>query len=437
MLSTYMDSKPVAVSHDGVEVITSDGHRVVLSKATASLSDAWAKGSEEEVLHVTVPSHTLKDLVEAADALVARFFSPRPAAEVQSALEILRRLSLPRRFAVLRAAIVLEFRTVARMAATAISEVLRGRSAEVLRVVLDAADDMTAEERSAAISEPLLTPPSADDDGEIHGSRGGGGGGSASGDQSVDGGNDHSLDSDAACWAICLSELDARSLRTLKAVSREWRARARRVLGDEASAWRRHPEWSAGSWAAEWFLPRLSAEDEMRRKCALLALDSLEAAVELPQFLPELLPCLSAESRSSHRALALRALSRMETPTLELYGSTIREALEHNLEPHEVDSTQTRTLMAKLGMLAADDHRDGNDEESGAAVSEAAEADAAAARVIQQAERPAQSSKRTRQDSTDGEPKRQRLSANDLRRKLRRGVDGLERSRWANDGQAW
>ena len=137
MLKTYTDSEPRMVSRQYIEVVTSDGHRVMLSRAAASLSDAWSEQLEEGDMQVAVPSRTLEDLCRVAEALVSRFFTPRPASASSSAVEILRSLSLPRRIDVLRAAKFLEFRTVARMAATAISEVLRGRSADVLRVVLE------------------------------------------------------------------------------------------------------------------------------------------------------------------------------------------------------------------------------------------------------------------------------------------------------------
>lgn len=385
LLSTYADSELHMVSRDCIEVVTSDGQRLKMSRAAASLSDAWSEQEaiEEGTVHVAVPSRTLQDLSQVAEALVSRFFTPRPASASSSAVELLRALSLPRRIAVLRAAKFLEFRTVACMAATAISEVLRGRSADVLRVVLDAPTDLTPEERAAALSEPLLTPPTAEDE-------------AAATDD-----GDYQFSCDDACWASCLADLDARSLRTLKAVSRAWRARARRVLGDESSAWRGNPEWSAGCWAAEWFLPRLSSEDEMMQKRALLTLDSLEATVELPQFLPELLPHLSAESRSSARALTLRALSRMEAPTLELHGDALRTALAENLEPHEAEAPQSRLLMAKLGMIAFDaPAAEGGDDSSEQAC------DAKGRR------------KRSRSAAAAGSDAQSSLPPNDLRRKL-------------------
>ena len=109
--------------------------------------------------------------------------------------------------------------------------------------------------------------------------------------------------------------------------------RARHVLGDPQSAWRRAPEWSAGAWAVTWFGERLSSDDSMMRKRALLALDALEPAVELPHFVPLLLAILTPEERSSNRALALRGLSRLEPLTLASHAEEARAALAH-LEPH-------------------------------------------------------------------------------------------------------
>jgi hypothetical protein len=135
-------------------------------------------------------------------------------------------------------------------------------------------------------------------------------------------------------------------LRTLKAVSRAWRRRARSTLGDPHSLWRRTPEWSAGMWAKAWFGERLASEDETRRKVALLSLDALEHSVELPEFIPLLLPRLRDE-RSSARALAMRALCRCEALTLAQHAVEIRGALAE-LEPFEADSQAARTLELKL-----------------------------------------------------------------------------------------
>ena len=73
------------------------------------------------------------------------------------------------------------------------------------------------------------------------------------------------------------------------------------------------------------------------RKRALLGLDALEPIVELPFYLDALIKCLK-EERSSHRALALRALARLEPLTLTMNGvDALTEGLSM-LEPHEADS---------------------------------------------------------------------------------------------------
>ena len=394
MLSTYTDSTPLTVTHDSVEVISSDGKIVRLTRATASLSDAPMYPSAPCV-HAAAPAQTLVDLVAVADALVSRFFTSRPTTASLSALEKLRRLSLPRRMAVLRASQLLEFRSVARMATIAISEVLRGKSCQVLQIILEAEDDLTPQERAQALAEPLFTPPTAEDEVEV---------------DTADG----LVRSDADCWGACLADLDARSLRNLKAVSRLWRARARRVLGDACSAWRANPEWSAGTWAVDWFVPRLSSDDETMRKRALLALDSLEATVELPYFVPDLMQCLHAQSRSSARALALRALSRMESLTLELVGDALRDALEHNLEPHEIASERTRTLMTKLGMRLPATSDPGA---TGAATCAASATEADLGDVGEpRLEMAARAAKKRAHHNEDP------LSPDDLRRKLMRGA---------------
>ena len=199
-------------------------------------------------------------------------------------------------------------------------ELIRGRGADTLRVVLSAPDDLSAEEKRATLSEPLLEPPEE--------------------------ASDEVLEADEAAIAACLSELDARSLRTLKSVSRSWRTRARSQLGDPSSAWRARPEWSAGAWASAWYSERLASVDDMVRKRALLGMDALESTVELPQFADRLVGCLSDE-RSSCRVLALRALARLEPPTLALHAPAIAPALAA-LEPHEAESDAAESIERTL-----------------------------------------------------------------------------------------
>ena len=331
---------------------------VVASRAAMSLSDRLHAASltamcakhqvggsddddnEEAPIPVEAAHATLKDLVKVAECVVARVAPGGVSPQACAALDVLRSLPLSQQMCVLRAATQLGFRPIQSLAAEAVARVLRGRSADVLRVVLDAANDLTREERAAALAEPLFTPPDDDDGG------GSSGGKEEEEEASEEVGEAEHVDGDM--YEMCLSSLDARSLRQLKGVSKAWRRRARRVLSDAASAWRQAPEWSAGEWARDWFAPRLRSADESMRLRGLLALDALEAAVELPEFVPLLLPVLEPDARASHRGLALRALARVEAATLAPHADELRRRLDAALEPFEEGLTATRRLRAKL-----------------------------------------------------------------------------------------
>ena len=301
-------------------LLARDGSPVSMSRAAASLSEILHE-VEDDTFHVsTVDAATLKKLSEVAQAVADRML---PGNVRDDPMTLLKALAPPEQLAVLRAAKELAFKTVERIAAVPLTAILRGRSAAVLRVVLNAPDDLSPDEKHEATSEDLLTPAPVESD------------------------EDALEASDDQLMAACLSDLDARSLRTLKTVSRAWRRRARTMLGDATSAWRLAPEWSAGAWAVEWFEQRLQSADEMLRKRGLLALDALEASVELPHFLGTLVDCLRHDARSSHRALALRALSRAEALTLAEYADALREGLA-GLEPHEAATDAASTLRAKL-----------------------------------------------------------------------------------------
>ena len=309
-----------------MELISADGSRVPISRAAASFSDLL-----DDETATTADAATLTIIASLAQGMADRML---PKSAVQDPVQRLQALSPPQQMAVMRAAKNLGFSIIERLAAIPLTAMLRGRSADVLRVVLNAEDDMTPEEKRQALAEPLLTQPTADDLRR---------GASACGDSAID--------DDDALMAGCLCDLDARSLRTLKAVSRTWRRRARAVLGDSASSWRRAGgEWSAGAWAVTWFSTRLEDADPMMRKRALLSLDALEHAVELPQYVPQLLQMLTPDERSSHRALVLRALHRVEPLTLAPHAQALRVGLQQ-LEPHEAVTDAATALHAWLSRL--------------------------------------------------------------------------------------
>lgn len=302
-------------------LLACDGTHVAISKAAASVSVYLQPFIDsEEPISTSSSALSLQLLSSVAQAIVDR---QRPAQSADP-MHLLEALDPAQLIALHAASQQLSFNTVERLAVVPLTELLRGRSAHVLRVVLDAPDDLTADEKTRASSEPLLTPPSVADI------------------------NAASADGDVKALVACLNDLDARSLRSLKGVSRSWRRRVRAVLGDPTSAWRRAPEWSAGAWAEQWFTSRLASDDPQLRKRALLAMDALEAAVELPRYLPVLLGTLTPEERSSHRALALRHLARLEPPTLALHMDALGVGLAH-LEPHEADTEAAATLRRVLG----------------------------------------------------------------------------------------
>jgi hypothetical protein len=135
-----------------------------------------------------------------------------------------------------------------------------------LRERLQASDDLSDTEKLAALREPLLTPPPTETaetptcEEALP---------STIGRQTSFGSriaahlSEDSLDA-------ALSMLDARSLRTLKAVSSAWRLRARRVLGDPRSRWRHAPRWSEDDARLFW-----SEDDARLPACG----DSSEAAL--------------------------------------------------------------------------------------------------------------------------------------------------------------
>lgn len=305
----------------------SDGE-VVLSAAAASLSDKlheWLAGQHESTrpcYDVAASATTLSLLAAIAEVLAGRVCSAELA---NAAPGLLRRAPFDLQLSVRRAASDLAFASIERLASISIVELLRGRSPAVMRVCLGAPDDLTAVEKQSALAEPLLTPPDAHDAGRAS----------------------HAADEDEAAIASSLCELDARSLRALKAVSRAWRRRARAQLGDPASAWRASPEWSAGAWARAQYVPRLSDADDRVRKGALLELAALEPRVELPEFAARLAALLTPEERSSVRSLATRQLSRLEPEVLALHAGALGGALGA-LEPHEAAAPAAEVLVAKL-----------------------------------------------------------------------------------------
>uniref|UniRef100_A0A7S2NN14 SKP1 component dimerisation domain-containing protein n=1 Tax=Haptolina brevifila TaxID=156173 RepID=A0A7S2NN14_9EUKA len=143
-------------------------------------------------------------------------------------------------FALLRVAKFLDAPVVERNAVEKIAKLLQGKTPDQMRATLCVEADLSPVEQAAALAEPLFTPPSPEEEGPTP----------LLSTRSLDRQVSYGLllgDEDAI--DLSLSRLDARSLRTLKAVSRKWRQRARWVLYEPMSRWRQSPVWNAPDWS--------------------------------------------------------------------------------------------------------------------------------------------------------------------------------------------
>ena len=134
---------------------SSDGSTVYISRAAASLSDVLHRHIDDDskITITNANGVTLRCLVSAAESIANRV-APGAADPLAAVVECtLRALSLPQQLDVLRTALKLKFHSVARLAAMPLTALLKGRSTEVLRVALDAPDDLTAEEKRIALAE--------------------------------------------------------------------------------------------------------------------------------------------------------------------------------------------------------------------------------------------------------------------------------------------
>ena len=99
----------------------------------------------------------LRVLVEAAELIAARTRRPPPPPD--AAERRLKAAPFTVQVQVLRAATILDIHPIVALTSFQVVALLRGRSADVLRVVLNAPDDLTGEEKRASLGEPLLAPP--------------------------------------------------------------------------------------------------------------------------------------------------------------------------------------------------------------------------------------------------------------------------------------
>ena len=110
--------------------------------------------------------------------------------------------------------------------AEGVAGLLKGQSADALRTLLVADDDLGDQEKEAALSEPLFAPPAAAAPPPLTGVL------LAMDGDAPDEGN----------ATACIKRCDARTLRQLKAVSAGWQQRARRALWDMCSRQSSRPQ---------------------------------------------------------------------------------------------------------------------------------------------------------------------------------------------------
>ena len=177
---------------------------------------------------------------------------------------------------------------------------LRGYDVPTLWSMLNAPNDLSDEEQAKALSEPLFRPVPAEEVPSWE----------APGPPSLARSVSISMDGgipDELSIRTCLTWCDAKTLRSLKAVSSAWRRRARRELGDGHSDWRRAPLWSPSAAAAA----HVAALGGLKHQivAALRELQLVDAAVDLPAHVAAILPLLADEDEDVSRA-AMKMLRR-------------------------------------------------------------------------------------------------------------------------------
>ena len=130
-----------------------------------------------------------------------------------------------------------------------VAQLLRGQSADALRIQLGAPDDLSDGKKNAARAEPLFTPHDpASGHAELlftpHDSASPNVLAPPQPARSISLTMDMGIPDEGNMQA-CLERCDARTLREIKAVSASWQRRVRETLNSAGSVWRQSPIWSA------------------------------------------------------------------------------------------------------------------------------------------------------------------------------------------------
>ena len=147
------------------------------------------------------------------------------------------------------------------------------------------------------------------------------------------------VDEDEDALHLCLSRLDAATLRSLKEVSPAWQQLARSILGNEHSAWRQAPVWSVRDEIAA------LAEQGLDNVAVLRALgEAADAAVELPAFAERIVSRLGHEQAAVRHA-AIELMGQLEPATFAQYALPIISRLD------DVSRDVRRAAAAVIGTL--------------------------------------------------------------------------------------
>jgi len=213
------------------------------------------------------------------------------------------------------------------MLAERFARLLRGRPAAALRGLLGVADGdfLSAAEMSAVLAEPLCAPaaaaaapaaaPALPEPPPLA--------------RSVSLAMGESGQDFVSTARPCLERCDARTLRELKAVSAAWQRRAREVLCDAASAWRRQPIWSPSA-EGRALAARLGGGSARERREVLRRMGrQLDRVVDLPGHALAVVSLLE-DSDAFVRTSAVETLGKLEPAALAQHGAALVARLEHS-----------------------------------------------------------------------------------------------------------
>ena len=240
------------------------------------------------------------------------------------------------------------------------ARLLRGQSAAALRELLGVADGdhLSADEMSAVLAEPLCAPAAA----AAAPAAAPAVPAAPPPTRSVSLAMGESGQDFVTIAKPCLERCDARTLRELKAVSAPWQRRAREVLCDAASAWRRKPIWSPSA-EGRALAARLNSAEEYvesaKERQSVLArmAEELDCGVDLPGHARAVVRLLKDSVPGSNwkvRRQAVETLGKLEPAALAQHGAALATRLE---DSHQWVRQKAVETLGKLEAAALAQHQ--------------------------------------------------------------------------------